>query len=621
MIGQGGTPPQPRAALIMAQPAASAFTTRPQIRGTFGVVASTHWIGSAVGMAMLERGGNAFDAAVACAFSLQMVEPHLCGPAGEAPILFHDAARGEVRVLCGQGPAPAAATPARFAELGLDMIPGAGLLAAVIPGAFDAWLTLLRDYGTLSLDEVMAPAIGYAEHGQPLLPGAARALAEVEDTFKTEWRSSEAVWLPQGRPPEANRLFRNPALTATYRRILAEAAAGGGARERRIDRARAAWSQGFVAEAIDRFCAAEPLMDSSGERHRGLLTGQDMAGWQAGYEAPITSDYRGWTICKTGPWGQGPVLLQALKLLEGFAIGAIGPTDPELVHLALEALALACADRDAYYGDPDFTAVPLDVLLSEAYASERRGLIGREASAAFRPGVVPGYEAQVARAAAMVRSGAGSPAAAGVGEPTMAHLRPSLKPSDTTHIDVIDRHGNMVSATPSGGWPQSSPTVPGLGFALGTRLQMFWLEPGLPGTLAPGKRPRTTLTPTLALNDGRPSLVCGSPGGDQQDQWQLILLLRRIDQGLGLQQAIDLPMFHTLSLISSFYPREARLGQCVLESGFDAATVSELRARGHAITTAPPWSVGRLTAAERDGEGVLSAAASPRLMQAYAVGR
>lgn len=597
------------------------FTTRPEIRGTFGVVSSTHWIGSAVGMAMLERGGNAFDAAVAAGLTIQIVEPHLSGPAGEVPIIFHDARAGEVRVLCGQGVAPAGATLGHFAGLDLEMIPGSGLLAAVTPGAFDAWMTLLRDYGTMSLAEVMEPAITYAEVGHPLLPGASRALAEVEAAFRTEWTSSADVWLPGGEVPKANALFRNPALAATYRRILAEAVAGGGAREQQIDRARRVWSQGFVAEAVDSFVRAAPLMDSTGERNWGLLTGQDMARWQATYEAPVTASYHGWTVCKTGPWGQGPVLLQALKLLEGFDLDVLGPMDAEFVHLVLEAIALAFADREAYYGDPDFVDVPLDVLLSDAYASERRKLIGAEASKAFRPGVVQGFEEQVARALETVRIGKPTPGALGVGEPTMAHLQATAKPHDTCHLDVMDRHGNMVSATPSGGWPQSSPTVPGLGFALNTRLQMFWLQPGLPATLAPGKRPRTTLTPTLALHEGRPALICGSPGGDQQDQWQLILLLRRIHHGLGLQRGIDLPLFHSLHFPSSFYPREALLGNSVIEAGFDPTVEAELKARGHAVNQAPAWSVGRLTAAERGADGVLSAAASPRLMQAYAVGR
>lgn len=595
------------------------FTTRPEIRGTFGVVASTHWIASSVGMSVLEKGGNAFDAAAAVGFALQVVEPHLCGPAGEVPIIFHSVETGRVEVLCGQGNAPAGATIEAFKALGLDAVPGSGLLAAVTPGAFGAWLTLVRDHGRLRLADVLEPALGYAENGHPVLPGVSRALAELKDTFNTEWPTSAAIWLPGGEAPAPQSLFCNPTLAATWRRILNEA--GEGTREQQIERALAAWYEGFVAEAIDRFCRAEPLMDSSGRRHRGLLTADDMAGWRPAYEAPTTFDYHGWTICKTQPWGQGPVLLQALSLLKGFDLASLDPNGADFAHLVIEAAKLAFADREAYYGDPDFVDVPLDVLLSEAYAVERRKLIGPRSSDEIRPGVLPGYEDQVARALGMVRPAGDTAGGLGIGEPTMSHLKPTLKPGDTVHLDVIDRWGNMVSATPSGGWPQSSPTIPELGFALNTRAQMFWLEPGLPSSLAPGKRPRTTLTPTLALHEGRPALICGTPGGDQQDQWQLVLLLRRIHHGLGLQEAIDMPLFHTVHFPSSFYPREALPGVSVIEESVGEAVIADLRARGHDLQVAPAWSAGRLTAAERRADGLLSAAATPRLMQAYAVGR
>ena len=593
------------------------FTTRPEIRGTFGVVASTHWIASSVGMAMLERGGNAFDAAVAVGFVLHIVEPHLCGPAGEVPIIFKAAGEDRPRVLCGQGVAPAAATIERMRELNLDMVPGSGLISAVVPGAFDAWMTLLRDHGSLRLADVMEPAIHYAEAGHPLLPGVSRAIADVADAFRNEWPTSAPIWLPNDRPPQPNQLFRQPVLAATWRRILD--AAGDGTREQQIERARAAWSTGFIAEAVDRFCRTQQLLDASGQRHKGLLTGDDMVRWTASYEAPQTFRYRDWTFCKTGPWGQGPVLLQALSLLEGFDLAHL--SEPEFVHVVLEAIKLAFADREAYYGDPAFTRVPLDVLLSKSYASERRRLIGDGASHELRPGVVPGFEAQVQQSSRMVRVAKSESGGLGVGEPTMMHLKPTLKPGDTVHFDVIDRHGNMVTATPSGGWPQSSPTIPELGFALNTRAQMFWLEPGLPGSLAPGKRPRTTLTPTLAIRDDGTQLICGTPGGDQQDQWQLILLLRHIHHGLDLQQSIDAPLFHSVHFPASFYPREALLGTAVVEESWGDRLIAELRRRGHKVKVAPQWSAGRLTAAVRGNDGILRAAATPRLMQAYAVGR
>ena len=596
------------------------FTTRPDIRGTFGVASATHWAVASTAMAMLERGGNAFDGAVAAGFVLHAVEPHLNGPAGEVPIIFHSATSGRTQVLCGQGVAPAAATPEAFTSQGLDMVPGSGMIAAVVPGAFDAWMQLLRDHGTMPLDEVMAPAIHYLEHGHPLLPGAARALGDVEQALRHEWPSGMEVWLPGGTPPVAGALFRNPVLAATWKRILAEAGTSG-SREARIERARRAWSQGFVAEAIDAFLRAEPLMDASGERHLGLLTGADMANWEASYEEPTKGDFNGWTICKTGPWGQGPVLLQALAILEAHGLRGADLQSAQGIHVVLEALKLAFADREAYYGDPDFVDVPLERLLSRDYATSRAAQIGGDASLELRPGTIPGFETQVARSLEMVRPSDPSAGGLGVGEPTMIHLKPTIKPGDTVHLDVADRWGNMVSATPSGGWPQSSPTVPGLGFALNTRAQMFWLEQGLPGSLQPGKRPRTTLTPTLAHFEGRPALVCGTPGGDQQDQWQLQLLLRRILAGSGLQAAIDQPLFHSVHFPSSFYPRQALPGVAVLEASWGEETIAALRERGHHVEVAPEWSAGRLTAIERDGDGILSGAATPRLMQAYAVGR
>lgn len=595
------------------------FTTRPDIYGVFGVASTTHWIASQTAMAMLERGGNAFDAAVAAGFALLVVEPHLCGPAGEVPILFRAAGEEEPQVLCGQGVAPRAATLAAFRDLDLDMVPGSGLIAAVTPGAFDAWMTLLRDYGTMEPEAVLEPALSYASRGFPISAGAASALADVADALRDHWTSSAPVWLPGGAPPKAGDLFQNPVLARTWMRLLAEQ--GEGSREARIDRMRRAWSQGFVAEAIDRFASAEPLMDASGRPHRGFLTGQDMAEWQARYEKPVSIDYAGWRFYKTGPWGQGPVLLQTLSILKTFDLDAMDLETSEGVHLILEALKLAFADREAYYGDPDFVDVPLETLLSDAYGRERAGLIEAQASTVIRPGRIAGFEAQVQRGLGQVRQARDLSAGIGVGEPTMIHLQPTRRPGDTVHLDVMDRWGNVVSATPSGGWPQSSPMVPDLGFALNTRAQMFWLEEGLPGSLAPGKRPRTTLTPTLARGPQGQWLSCGTPGGDQQDQWQAALILRYLHGGKTLQQAIDQPLFHSLHFPSSFFPREALPGLAVVEESYGAEVIEGLRRRGHEVQTTAAWTAGRLTAALREPNGVLRAAATPRLMQAYAVGR
>ena len=485
------------------------FTTRPEIAGTFGVVASTHWLASQVGMAVLERGGNAFDAAVAAGFTLQVAEPHLNGPGGDAPIIIHSAVTGTQHVICGQGGAPDAATLARFESMGIDLIPATGLLPATVPGAFDAWCTMLRDWGTWELADVLAYAMGYARNGIHIVPRVAATIEGVRPLFETEWPSSAAVFLPHGEAPGAGTLFARPALADTWARLCQEAV--GSTREARIDAARNAWYRGFVAEAIGDYFAATEVLDSNGQRHRGLLTANDMARWAAPVEDPVSFDYHGHTVLKCGPWSQGPVFLQQLALLRGLDIGAMDPVGADFAHTMVEAMKLAYADREAYYGDPDFVAVPLNELLSDGYNDERRHLIGPRASLDLRPGHIDGFTAEVdhnaaSRADRLTR-------APGVGEPTVARL--GVIGADTCHIDVIDRWGNMVSATPSGGWLQSSPVVPGLGFCLGTRAQMFWLKPGLPNSLAPRKRPRTTLSPSFALRGGKPWMAFGTPGGEQ----------------------------------------------------------------------------------------------------------
>ena len=609
------------------------FTTRPEIDGTFGVVATTHWIASAVGMGVLERGGNAFDAGVASAFTLQVVEPHLNGPLGDAPIIVHCARRGRPEVICGQGPAPAAATIAHYRSLGLDMVPGSGLLAAVVPGTFDALMLMLRDYGTLRLRDVLEAAIGYAERGFPMVERIPATIATVEALFRDHWKTSAALYLPGGKVPAAGTLFRNPAMAATYARVLSEAEAGGGGREAEIERARRVWSQGFVAEAIDRFCRETEVLDTSGRAHRGLLTGQDMAGWQARIEAPLALAYGRYTVLKAGVWSQGPAALQQLALLKGFDLSGLDPAGPDFIHLQVEAAKLAFADRDTFYGDPDFVDVPIDTLLSERYNDGRRALIGESASLDYRPGTVDGFGKSIGARVGGERSAVG---ATGGGEPTVGRIAAAgpVAPredarrregmgavaGDTVHFDIIDRHGNMVSATPSGGWLQSSPVIPELGFPLGTRCQMFWLDPEHPQALAPGRRPRTTLSPTMALRDEEPYLAWGSPGGDQQDQWIPQFLLRHVHAGMNLQEAIDAPAWHSEHFPSSFWPRTSRPGVLVVESRIPDATVVELRRRGHVVEVGDGWSEGRLTAASRDG-GRLRAAANPRGMQGYAIGR
>jgi gamma-glutamyltranspeptidase / glutathione hydrolase len=602
---------------------------RPQLAGTFGMVASTHWLASAAGMAVLEGGGNAFDAAVAVGFTLQVVEPHLNGPGGEVPIIFAPRG-GEPTVLCGQGPAPAGASIAHYRDRGFELVPGAGPLAAAVPGAVEAWLTLLRDHGTRRLADVLGYAVAYAEGGHPLLPGAVETIGRVRRLFAEDWTTSAELYLPAGAPPPAGALFRNRALGATYGRLIAAETAAGGGRESGIDAARAAWREGFVATAVDAF-ARRPFRHPGGPetRYPGVVTGTDLAAFTAGYERPATHAFRDVVVCKTPGWGQGPVLLQQLALLDGYDDATIDPRTAAGVHIAVECAKLAFADREAWYGDA--APPPLAALLAPGYTADRRELVGEEAMPRLRAGSPEGRAPRLARhiapsfAASASRpieeyGEAGANGGGALGEPTVD--RTGTVRGDTCHLDVVDRWGNIVSATPSGGWLQSSPVIPELGFPLGSRLQMCWLEEGLPASLVPGRRPRTTLSPTLVLRDGEPVLACGTPGGDQQDQWQIVFLLSHLVLGLDLQRAIEAPSWHSNAMPSSFHPRDARPGELVVEGRLGDAVLAELGRRGHRLVVTDDWALGRLSAVAREpGTGLLTAGADPRGRQGYAVGR
>lgn len=613
-------------------------TTRPDLRGTFGMAASTHWIATAVAQSVLERGGNAFDAAVAGAFLLQVVEPHLNGPGGDLTAVFTTADDPTPVVLVGQGPAPAGATPEHYRAEGLDLVPGSGALAATVPGAVDAWLLLLRDHGTWELTDVLAPAVGYARDGHPVAPAVVRTITAVADLFTEHWPTSAAQWLPGGTPPVPGELVRNEALASVYDRLVA-AGDGAGSRTGRIDAARSEWADGLVAQAVERF-VRQPHRHSSGTDHAGVIRATDFGAFRASYEPATTAEFRGCTIAKTGAWGQGPALLQALRILEPLDDALLDPSTELGAHTVVEAQKLALADREAFFGDGD---VPLDVLLSDAYTDDRRALIDVRASAEFRPGTVGGVTHVLPPLRTQAEAeAAGAFGAQGVGEPTVQVARDAQVPpaapvedrgepfvapdgvtrGDTCHIDVVDRWGNIVSATPSGGWLQSSPTIPELGFCLGTRLQMTWLEEGTASTLRPGERPRTTLTPTLVLRDGVPVAALGSPGGDQQDQWQLLFLLRWIVGGYTPQQAIDAPALHTTSFPGSFWPRTWDPAGLVVEDRLGDDVIAGLEARGHVVTRAGAWSLGRLSCVTRDpATGVLGAAANSRGSQGYAAGR
>ncbi|MCW5945153.1 MAG: gamma-glutamyltransferase, partial [Cryobacterium sp.] len=434
------------------------FTTRPTLRGSFGMVASTHWLGTAAGQAVLERGGNAFDAAVACAFVLQVVEPHLNGPGGDLVGIFSTSEEpGEPIVLMGQGPAPSQATIDHYRAEGLSSIPGAGGLAAAVPGATDAWLLLLRDYGTWELEDVLKFAIDYSRSGFPILDRVVATIETVASLFRENWTSSADLWLPDGNAPARGSHFQNLPLARTFERLAK--AAKGTSRASRIDAARAEWSEGFVAETAEKFLAM-PHRHSNGADLPGVITAADFAAFRAQFETAVCADFRGVTIAKAGPWSQGPALLEMLGILDGFPDDELDPASAAGAHNILEAEKLALADRDSYFGDSNQGV--LSELLSPEYLAGRRALIGPEASREFRPGLLstqlpfipPLNSADRDQTA---RSGKTPP----FGEPTVEENGETK--GDTCHLDVVDRWGNLVSVTPSGGWLQSSPAFPELG--------------------------------------------------------------------------------------------------------------------------------------------------------------
>lgn len=598
-----------------------AFTTRPELRGAHGMAASTHFLATGTAQSVLERGGNAVDAAVAAAFVLHLVEPDLNGPGGDLTALLAPA-DGDPVVVSGQGAAPAAASVAGYRAEGLDAVPGAGVLAAAVPGAVPAWLELLARHGTWELADVLDPALGYARDGHPLRPGAAGTIERCREVFERHWPTSAERWMPGGRAPVEGALVTDPVWAGLLERMLG-AGADAADRESRIRSALEVWTEsvGTAAEAF----AERPSYHADGREHAGVITAADIAAHRTGWEHPVSLRFRGVTVHKAGQWTQGPVLLQTLAILDAFPDERLDPSTALGIHTIVEAMKLAYADRDAWYGDG--AEVPLAELLDPAYARERAELIGEEASTEFRPGRPGGRDPWIPPLRAPGVGGAGT------GEPTIdepPHATSVDDPvgdpegvprGDTCHLDVIDRWGTMVSATPSGGWLQSSPTIPGLGFCLGTRLQMTWLDERSPSALRGGARPRSTLSPTLLARGGRVVEALGTPGGDGQDQWQLIYLLRRIVGGWTPQAAIDAPTLLTESIVDSFDPRTFDAAALQVEDRVGGDVIRELERRGHRVRVMPGWSLGRLSSVGIHPQGGFFAAANPRGGAGYASGR
>ena len=471
-------------------------TTRPTVRGFGGAVAAGHYLAAQIGAQQLASGGNAADAACAMGFALWVLEPTQNGPGGEVPILVREARGDRVVAISGQGPAPAAATIERVSALGFDLLPPDGLVSACVPAALDAWCRLLEEFGTRRLADVIAPARALAERGFPMYPFLRVLIEAIAPRFAAEWPTSAAIYLPVRGIGERQ---TNPALARWLESLCVAEREASGSREAGIRRARDSFFRGAGAEAIERF-ARTPVGDVSGRAHAGLITAADLASYAGAVEDALSVDYRGARVFKTGPWGQGPVFLQQLLLLEGFDLGALGPASPDALHLWIETAKLAFADRDACYGDPRHADVPLDTLLARGYAAERCALVDTEkASHALRPGLgrLPAGWPLVSETDAVLPAEPGALAAS---------RRPGR--TDTTQCVAVDAWGNTVSATPSGGWIMTSPVIPELGFPLGTRLQMACLDPRTPtrsrraNARARPSRPRSRCSSTAA---GSPS--------------------------------------------------------------------------------------------------------------------
>jgi gamma-glutamyltranspeptidase/glutathione hydrolase len=586
-------------------------TLYPQVMGREAMIATEHYLSASAGARIFARGGNAIDAAVAATLVEGVVNPHMHTIGGEAPMLIYVAEAQRVIAINGNMVAPARATIDHFRSLGLDLIPGEGLLAAGVPSAFDALASALSRFGTMTLADVAAPVLALCEDGMPMHAGLSGhgetpkdlsgliGLASIRANrrkFKEQWPSSAALYMPNGEVPRPGEIIKNPALAQVFRRLLvAEAGAKNRGREAAIDAARDCFYRGEIAREIVKWS------DSKG----GLLQESDLARFTTRFEEPVSADYRGFTVHKCQPWSQGPVFLQQLRLLEGFDLRAMGHNSAAYIHCLVEAAKLAFADREAYYADPEFAEVPMEGLLSRKYTDLRRSLIDPEhASMDLRPGDPIAMRALLEGANAEGRSwGPG-----------------------TIHVTTADGRGNMVACTASGGWIPSSPVIDSLGFPLGTRVQTFHLNERHANALRPGKRPRTTLTPSIATRNGAPFLSFGTPGGDQQDQWTLQFFLNLVDFGMDVQEAIEAPRFSTAHYVNTFYPHNFSKGSLRVEERIDEKVRNELASRGHLLEVRPPWCEGHVLGIRFDPERrLLTGGADPRgqlavVMAAQAIG-
>jgi gamma-glutamyltranspeptidase/glutathione hydrolase len=570
---------------------------RPTIMGTRHMVAACQYLAAEAGFRILEAGGNAIDAGVAGGIALGVVQPEYVNFAGVAPIIIYSASDDRVFTIPGLGPWPQAIERDFFKKHHGGKIPQ-GILRTVVPAAPDAWITALERFGTMSFGEVAASAIGFAHDGFPVYPLMSEIITEHEAEYRM-FPSSVAIYLPQDRPPRTGEIFVQKELAATIQYMAdQEAAARHRGREAGLAAARDAFYRGDIASAIVKFQ----------QENGGFLSADDLANYRSGIEEPVETSFGDIQLYACGPWCQGPSLLQALNLLDGAELRNLGHNSTGYLHRITEAVKLAFADREAYFGDPRLVDVPIEALLSRDYARQRREMIRPDRA---WPEMPPAGDP---------RKLAGEPAPRGGATliPENAFLAPQL---DTSHVCVIDQDGNVFAATPSDG-SYNAPVVPGLGIIPSPRGSQNWGDPDHPSGVAPGKRPRLTPSPAIAMQRGKMKMPFGTPGGDVQTQAMLQAFLNIHLFGMEVQEAVEAPRVASYSFPSSFEPHAYHPGLLNVESRIERSTGEALGRLGHKIEWWPDWTwlAGAVCTIVADQEsGVLKGGADPR-RPSYAVG-
>lgn len=573
---------------MVIAPAPNRTSHRPPIMARHAAVASGHYLATEAGMRMLRRGGNAIDAGVAAGICIDVLLPDLCNFGGVAPIMVFHKETGDLVTISGLGPWGRSATMEHFLEHENGEIP-VGVKRSVVPGAPDAWLTALARYGKLSFAEVVEPAVELCEEGFVVYPSLHRNLAKEEDQL-ADWPSTAAIFLTNGMAPAGGEVLYQHDLARTFRRMVeAERRGSGAGRAAGIEAARDEFYTGEIGKEIAEFIQAGG----------GFITEQDLADFHSDIETPVHTSYRGFEVYACGPWSTGPVIPQVLNMLEPYVLPTMGHNSADYIHLFTEALNLAFADRERYYGDPKFLDVPLERLLDKEYAAMRRAMIDERKAFGQMPnaGAIDGYITYTSQTAAIELQ------------------------ADTSYVCVIDEDGNAFSATPSDG-VGATPIVPGLGLVCSGRGSQSWLIPGHASALEGGKRPRLTPNPAMAFVDGKLLMPFGTPGADMQPQAMLQTFINIVDFRMDVQQAIEAPRFGTFSYPESFWPHTYRPGRLNLEGRIDRSVGDALAARGHDVEWWPDWTriAGNVCAIVVDHErGTLAAGADARA-EAYAAG-